>query len=269
LKGEKIMKITEVESFRVEVPLTDAQREKQGYYNSTGITRVRTDAGITGYGFTVCDAEAVGEILVGQDPLAVERHIEAGLVEWYGAENALWDIAGKVAGLPLSKLWGAYREEMLLYLTCVWLGAADQTDVTPRQQAEDVRRYAEKGYRAVKFRVWRPDPMEDVEVVRLIREMVGGPDRMEIMLDRTAEYAGETWDYDTALRVSRALEAAGATWVEEPFARGEVELPARLREEVEIPITGGEHQPYAIYPKYIGGGAYESCSRTAPISFAI
>ena len=251
------MKITGVESFRVEVPLTDEQREKQGYYHATGITRVRTDAGVTGYGFTACDADAVAEFLVGKDPLAVERHIEAGLVQWYGAENALWDIAGKVAGLPLSKLWGAYREEMLIYLTCVWPGAADQTDVTPQQQAEDVQRYAEKGYRAVKFRVWRPDPMEDVEVVRLIREMVGGPDRMEIMLDRTAEYAGETWDYDTALRVSRALEAAGATWVEEPFARGEVELPARLREEVEIPITGGEHQPYSIYPEYIGGGAYD------------
>ena len=41
------MKITEVESFRVKVPLTEQQHGTAGYYNSTGITRVRTDEGFT------------------------------------------------------------------------------------------------------------------------------------------------------------------------------------------------------------------------------
>ena len=100
------MKITGVESFRVEVPLTEQQQGIAGYYNSTGITRVLTDGGITGYGFTACDAEEVAGILVGGDPFAVERHLEAGLDRWFGAENALWDIIGKSAGLPLCKLWG-------------------------------------------------------------------------------------------------------------------------------------------------------------------
>ena len=68
------MKITEVESFRVQVPLTEQQQGTAGYYNSTGITRVRTDGGIVGYGFTECDAEEVSGILVGGDPFAVERH---------------------------------------------------------------------------------------------------------------------------------------------------------------------------------------------------
>ncbi|MBM3278234.1 MAG: hypothetical protein FJY95_09140 [Candidatus Handelsmanbacteria bacterium] len=38
-------------------------------------------------------------MLVGQDPLAIERHLAAGLDQRYGAENALWDLAGKAAGL--------------------------------------------------------------------------------------------------------------------------------------------------------------------------
>ena len=251
------MKITEVESFRVEVSLTREQQERKGYYNSTGITRIRTDAGTTGYGFEACDADAVSQVLVGQDPFAIERHIEAGLDQWYGAENALWDIVGKAAGLPLHKLWGAYRDRILLYLTCVWPGAADQTDVTPRQQAEDVRRYAECGYRAVKIRVWRPDPLEDVETIRLIRELVGGRERMEVMVDRTGENPGEVWDYDTALKVARALEEVDCTWLEEPFVRGDVELHARLRKEADIAITGGEHQPFSVYPGYVGGGAFD------------
>ena len=250
------MTITGVESFRVEVPLTEAQR-RMGCLSASGITRIRTDSGITGYGFAEADPEAVGRLLVGRDPFAVERHLEAGLDRWYGAENALWDIVGKAAGLPLHRLWGAYRERIPLYLTCVWPGSPDQTDVTPRQQALDVRRYVEHGYRAVKIRSWRPDPMEDVEAVRQIRALVGGRDRVEVMVDRTGQYSGSTWDYDTALRVARALEALDATWLEEPFARGDIDLHARLRAEVAIPITGGEHQPPDVYPGYLRGHAFD------------
>ena len=250
------MKIVEVESFRVEVPLTDEQRERN-FYNSTGITRIRTDEGITGYGFHAVEEEPARRILIGQDPFAIERHLEAGLDRCYGAENALWDIVGKAAGLPLHRLWGAYRDAIPLYLTCVWPGAPDQTDVTPRQQAEDVSRYAEIGYRAVKIRAWRPDPMQDVEAVRLIRERVGGRDRIEVMIDRTGQYSGSTWDYETALRVARALEDVDATWLEEPFERGDVEQHARLRAETRIAITGGEHQPPEVYPGYITGGAFD------------
>ncbi|MDP6778857.1 MAG: mandelate racemase/muconate lactonizing enzyme family protein [Candidatus Latescibacteria bacterium] len=250
------MKIVEVESFKVEVPLTAEQRTRN-CYNSTGITRIRTDEGVTGYGFSAVEEEPVRQILLLEDPFAVERHLEAGLDRWYGAENALWDIVAKAAGLPLHRLWGAYRDRFPMYLTCVWPGAPDQTDVTPLQQAEDVSRYAELGYRAVKIRSWRPDPMEDVEAVRLIREWVGGRDRIEVMIDRTGEYSGTTWDYETALDVARALEEVDATWLEEPFARGDVELHARLRSETRIAITGGEHQPPEVYPGYIKGGAFD------------
>ena len=250
------MKITEVDSFQVEVPLTAAQ-EGRHCYNRTGITRLRTDAGITGYGFTACDAEAVSELLVGRDPLLIERHVQDGLDAWYGAENALWDIAGKAAGLPLHRLLGACRTEVPLYLTCVWPGTADQTDVTPLEQAEEIARYAAAGFRAVKIRAWRPDPMEDVEVVRLVRQQVGGPERMEVMIDRTGEYSGTTWDYSTGLKVARALEEADATWLEEPFQRGDIELHARLRRETHIAITGGEHQPLDVYWPYLKGEAFD------------
>jgi L-alanine-DL-glutamate epimerase-like enolase superfamily enzyme len=251
------MKITAVESFNVEVPLSDEQQGVEGLYNRSGITRIRTDSGITGYGFSCVDADAVGALLLGTEPFSLGSHLEAGLAAHYGAENALWDIVGKAAGLPLHHLWGSHRERLLLYLTCVWPGAADQSDVTPQQQAEAIQRYAEAGYRAIKIRIWRPDPMADVETVRLVREMVGGRDKMEIMLDRTAEFAPQTWDYATALRVARALEDVDATWLEEPFARGDVEQSAQLRAETEIDITGGEHQPYSVYPGYVGGGAFD------------
>jgi L-alanine-DL-glutamate epimerase-like enolase superfamily enzyme len=50
----------------------------------------------------------------------------------------------------------------------------------------------------------------------------------------------KVWDYETGLKVARALERNGAHWLEEPFARDDYETPARLSKAVGIPITGGE-----------------------------
>ncbi|SVB96592.1 uncharacterized protein METZ01_LOCUS249446, partial [marine metagenome] len=113
------MKVTAVESFRVEVPLS-SEKLPWTHYNTADITRIHTDQGLTGYGFHLVDTDVVSQLLVGKNPFQIERHLEAGLDQWYGAENALWDIMGKAADLPLHKLLGAYREEIPLYLTCVW-----------------------------------------------------------------------------------------------------------------------------------------------------
>ena len=250
------MKITAVDSFRIELPLSPEQRQR-GFCNASGITKISTDEGIMGYGFQEVDVAIVQALLLGRDPFQIERHVGAGLDRWAGAEHALWDIVGKTAGLPLHKVMGAYRDKIPLYPTCVWPGAANQTDVTPRQQAEDLAGYAARGYKAVKIRAWRPDPMDDVEVVRLIRERVGGREKLEVMVDRTAQYSGTTWDYPTALRVANALAAHEATWLEEPFTRGDIQLHARLRAETALDITGGEHQPPDVYRGYLQGEAFD------------
>ena len=234
------MKITNIDSFTINVPATDAEARQ---ITSTGIVKIETDEGITGYGFQAVDQQAIQEIkqmLVGQEPFAIECYIEAGLGKWPAVEHALWDVVGKAAGLPVYKLLGGYRDKILAYLTTVWPGAADQSDYTPQQQADVVLHYAREGFKAVKIRSWRPDLMVDVEAVRAIRETVGGRDKMEVMIDRTAQYSGTTWDYETALRVARAFEEVDTTWLEEPFMRGDADDHARLTAEVDILITGGE-----------------------------
>ena len=234
------MKIINIDSFTVNVPATNVEARQ---ITSTGIVKVETDEGITGYGFRAIDqqsVEKVKQMLVGQEPFAIERYMEAGLGQWPAVEHALWDITGKAAGLPVYKLLGGYRDRIMAYLTTVWPGAPDQSDYTPQQQADVVLHYAQQGFKAVKIRAWRPDPMVDVEAVRAIRETVGGRDKMEVMIDRTAQYSGTTWDYETALKVARAFEEVDVTWLEEPFMRGDADDHARLTAEVDILITGGE-----------------------------
>ena len=157
------MKITSVESFNIEIPIT-AEQEELRYYNKTGVTRIRTDEGITGYGWSSVDPDAARQMLVGRDPLQVEQLVAKGLGhDFYGAENALWDIVGKAFEQPLHKLWGNCRDEMRLYLTTVWPVDVHQTQVSPEQQAIDIEHYASLGYDAFKIRIWRPDLIDDVE----------------------------------------------------------------------------------------------------------
>ena len=67
--------------------------------------------------------------------------------------------------------------------------------------------YVRHWFRAIKLQMWRDDPDQDVEVVRLIRPAGIGRDQLEIMIDRTGAMSGQCWTYETALRVARSLEA--------------------------------------------------------------
>eukprot|EP01043_Picozoa_sp_COSAG02_P034842 COSAG02_NODE_2459_length_8804_cov_3.707295_11_plen_144_part_00 len=98
LAAESRLVIVEVDSFVVECPLTAQQQQIMdegianmaggpgrrapfiGFYNTTGVTRIRTsDPDVTGYGWVQCPAEEVRSILVGENPMDVERLLAKGL----------------------------------------------------------------------------------------------------------------------------------------------------------------------------------------------
>jgi D-galactarolactone cycloisomerase len=158
--------------------------------------------------------------------------------------------------MPVYKLLGGYKDKIKAYLTCVWTGKPDQSDIAPEEQAEQALIYLSHGYKGMKIRAWRPDPMDDVKAVREIKKAVG--DKMEIMIDRTAQFPGWIWDYGTAYRFAREIEALGATWLEEPFYRGDIYESARLAEVVDIPITGGEgDRGLAKFRDYLVNGSLD------------
>lgn len=242
-------RITDIESFTVRVPLEGGRRDPEKIY-SYGVTRVRTDAGVTGTAFFGVPRDVlegwVKPTLVGEDLFAVDRHLkrlqmqrgESGVQSWSAVEHAIWDAIGRLAGRPVAHLLGGHRDRLRVYRTCVFPGKPDQSDVSYETQAAYAVRLKQAGYTAMKVRAWRPRPMDDVEMVGLVRRAVG--DDFEIMLDRTAVRPGWVWDYQTALRVARGLEKHRAYWLEEPFDGYDLLGPARLAAEVDIPITGGE-----------------------------
>ena len=241
----KPVRIVDVDLFRIKIPVSAAE-SAAGLMHEYDVVKVSTDAGVTGYSFAGPGARTLGavkEVLVGKDLFNVDGQLREGLWRWGGVEHAVWDAIGKVAGQPVYKLLGGPKDRVKAYLTCVWPGPADQQQVPFQDQVKMAVKIKDAGFKGMKIRVWRPNPMDDVEVCRLIKEATGRD--FKIMFDRTAEMpvpmsGQQVWDLETGLKVARGLQKAGAYWLEEPFARSDYDLPAKLASMVDILITGGE-----------------------------
>jgi D-galactarolactone cycloisomerase len=240
----KPVRIREVDLFNIEIPLPKDEAATGLNYRYS-VVKISTDAGVNGFSFAGYPSKVLPEVkkvLVGQDLFAIEGHLKSGLIRWGGVEHAVWDAIGKIAGQPVCRLLGGAKDRVKAYITCVWLGKSDQSHVSYEQQAEQAVRLQKAGFQGMKIRAWRPNPTADADACGVIRKAVGP--NFSIMFDRTAhapESAGQkVWDYETGLRVARALEKHQATWLEEPYARDDYQSPAKLAAAVDIPITGGE-----------------------------
>ncbi|OLB99811.1 MAG: hypothetical protein AUI15_08280 [Actinobacteria bacterium 13_2_20CM_2_66_6] len=180
------------------------------------LIEVETAAGITGVTAAEAGPEAalsverfVSPHLIGQDAAAPERL--AGVLRdaeilgspVYCVEVALWDIAAKIAGLPVYKMWGAVAGRVPAY-------CATGEVRSPERRVEDCRRILADGFRAVKLRFHSDDARDDIRVVEAIRRELG--DRLVILVD--ANQAGvlpglgghRQWSFRTAVEVALELE---------------------------------------------------------------
>src|SRR5512142_2724165 len=115
------------------------------------LVRVMTDEGVTGYGSgdTMDGFAAYAGLFLGQDPCQVARHVRtletigfhAG--RYWPLEAALWDITGKVAGLPVATLFGGATDGLPAYASCGELKPAEE-------RAESALALRDEGFRALK-----------------------------------------------------------------------------------------------------------------------
>ena len=148
-----------------------------------------------------------------------------------GVDVALWDLAGKAAGVPCYKLMGGgVRDRVRAYASGGhgWKG----------QIGEQLLGYVAQGFRACKMRVGGKDHPRMVagsaERVREAREALG-PD-VEIMLD-----AHGSTGVTQAIRLAHAVEDCDVTWYEEPVVYHNLPGMAEVRSATGIPIATGEN----------------------------
>ncbi len=253
------MKILDIKVHYIEIPFPKELHATWGHgrvekVHGHSLVEVLTDEGITGYGaaeamwgWGAAHKAVIEKMLkprlLGKDPFATEQHImdirDVPGRAWM-VENALWDIIGKVAGLPLYKMWGGFQDRVQAY-------AAWGELRTPEKAMEDAQHLVEKGFKAVKLRMHHPKMADDLAMVEAVRKAVG--DKLTIMVDAnqaTAPYrtgalkTTALWSYERALKMARALEALHVYWLEEPLPLHDYRGLTRLAAEADIPIAGGE-----------------------------
>jgi L-alanine-DL-glutamate epimerase-like enolase superfamily enzyme len=185
--------------------------------------------------------EDIAPLLVGEDPLNHERLWHklyrklqsvgrAGIVTQAMAavDLALWDIKGKVAGLPVWQLLGGMREEVPAYGSDGgWLY------MSVDEMLDQFEAYLSQGMHGVKMKVGHADPEIDIDRVGEVRKRLG----KSVWL---AVDANQQWVYEQAITAGRAFEKFGVAWLEEPFLCEDIESHARLTKALDIPIALGE-----------------------------
>ena len=246
------MKITNVELtlFAWEnIPATTYGRHTGKFAGKSelGLVTLSTDEGLQGHAFlgsamrgAATDAESLLRFLkpavMDQNPLDRERLYQAlwnrnrqTSIRTIGAMDvALWDIAGKAAGLPIHQLIGTFRDSVPAY-------ASSQVLPSNEAYAENALELKSQGWAAYKIHPptrWR----EDIAVCRAVREAVGAD--FTVMLDSTWSYK-----YPEALRVGRAIEELDFHWYEDPLDDDDITNCAKLRQKLDIPLMATEYSP--------------------------
>lgn len=259
------MKITGVHPWLV--------KASTSYWGEYLFVEVTTDEGVSGWGEITSTTRIANRALcailkqmsaqlAGEDPSRIELlwHKMFRSFTYMGSRGAacectsaidiaLWDIRGKVLGLPVYELLGgAVRDEVSLYTH------PDQSRFTTEQGViDEITDIVRSGHKALKFDPYphqrggdegrhgyldgsmtRIDERKAADLTALIRK-TAGPD-VEILIDAHGRF-----DVPTAIRLCRSLEEAGQIdWFEEPVPPESYGALKQVREKVNAAISVGE-----------------------------
>lgn len=226
------------------------------------LVRVTTADGVTGWGeclsavapqvVTAVIRELAGPLVRGRDPhdaVAIHEDLYNAMRVrgFFGGfyldalaalDMAIWDVRGKLTGLPLCKLLGARRHGRIPAYVSGLPGA------TLADRAALARTWADRGFTALKFAAAVSHDGELAEM-RAIREAVGPDPR--IIIDMHWK-----WTAPEAIRLITALEEYGLALAEAPVQPEDLEGQAHVAHAVKTPVAIGEElrTAYEYRPRF-------------------
>jgi len=258
------MKITRLQVYILRAPHTERPHWVSHFIVPRAneiLVRLQTDDGLEGVGiatsYTPIEAaiaafrSGIAELVVGMDPLAPEqvyqklfsltwqrRASEKGwsreaIIRISAAlDIACWDLVGKVAKLPLYRLFGGYRSEVPCYVTCAYY----RDGKTLSELRDEMQMLKAQGHTGFKAKAGGAPLGEDLERLALVREVIG-PDK-DLMVD-----VNRGWDLATAIEGARLLEPLRPRWLEEPVRWADDRRELRLlAQKTRIPLSAGESE---------------------------
>lgn len=212
-----------------------------------GLLRIATDEGLEGHAFLGSSFRSVyldvtslvrhlKPVVLGCNPLDRERihrdlitKSRATTLRAIGAVDvAIWDLCGKIAGLPLHRMIGGYRNRVPAYASSSTLGNTSE-------YVQSVLAMKQAGFKA--YKIHPPSQLADcIEVCHKVREAAG--DDMVLMIDPAGAF-----DFPQALRLGRILEKLNFYWYEDPLSESDIYNYVKLRQKLDIPIMATEYSP--------------------------
>jgi L-alanine-DL-glutamate epimerase-like enolase superfamily enzyme len=245
-------RIASIEAFQVKWRPDDPPGRR------TAFVRVRTEGGRTGYGeaspmmggeHSLLVVRHFSESLKGLDPFdqavifdrLLHRYIKLGpegavTGALAALDIALWDLKGKILGLPIYKLLGgAWRTKLPFYAS---IGGNANRSVDEVVRVVEARWKTERPA-AIKIR-WDGDRTRqdydipgDLAKAKAVRKLVG--DGYPLAFDANNQYS-----VGGAIRVGRALEELGYIWFEEPVQHYDVRAMGEVAQRLDITVAAAE-----------------------------
>jgi L-alanine-DL-glutamate epimerase-like enolase superfamily enzyme len=307
------MKIVDIRtiplSYRCEPPYGSAggmQARRGGL-----LVEIETDERVTGIGEAGVGGGSTRHViehqlrpmLIGEDPLLIERLWQKMFARTRqfgrrgiamnaisGIDIALWDIAGKIAKLPVYRLLGACRDRVEAYAS----GGFYQEGKSVDDLAAEAESYRARGFTGMKMKIGRNpstqtylrhlagnaqlcevEPEEDIARVAAVRKALGP--KAKLMVDVNC-----AWSPAMAIEIGRALEPFKLYWIEEPVATDDIDGSARVAAALATPIAGYETEiglygfrelitrgaVDIVQPDIAWSGGFSECRRIAALAQA-
>ena len=157
-----------------------------------------------------------------------------------GIDIALWDLKGKLLGLPIHQLLGGmYRDRIRVYGS---FGVGFGRSMTVAQAAAQAKKFVERGFTAVKLRMQirqnnqNPEPDPTFEYARAVRHAIG-PD-VDFLIDINNGYSAAR-AIETAHRLKREFNI---WFLEEPVSDQTHAETAEVVKAIDTPVIAGEKE---------------------------
>lgn len=262
------MAIEQIVTRYYRVPVDPSGDAGHGLLDSEELILVEITAdGLTGHGYAYTIGRGgravqaliehdLAPLLLGQDATDVEALWSrmwqtllyvgrGGLLAFAVAalDIALWDLRGLRQGQPLWQAAGGARRSIPAY------GSGVDLPKPLDQLLQQVERFLNRGFSAVKIKVGRPDPEDDHARIGAVRALIG--DGTALMVD-----ANMGWSLEQALARGRQLSEFDLRWLEEPLRPEDVDGHASLAGALPMPIAIGESlHSVDEFRRYVAAGA--------------
>jgi galactonate dehydratase len=225
--------------------------------------KIHTDEGLVGLGEPILEgrahtvAQAVAELesyLVGKDPTRAVHHWQAMYKHAFyrggpiltsalsGIDHALWDLAGKAAGVPVYKLLGGPLRDRIKVYKGIGCGTTEQAVASAKNAVA-------LGFIALKTGVGGPRPARIIETPGWVESVV---ERFAAIRAAVGKEVDVAIDFhgavspQTAMLLIKGLEPYQPLFVEEPVQCQNVDILADIARKTHLPIATGER----VYTKW-------------------